>query len=88
MARADDDAGCAYGAEGPHSTVLIADEEAAAVFFRQQSCLPLDDCLYALQDTLAHVSRSALHRLFQRHGISQLPVEAQPAKAEKKKFKD
>jgi hypothetical protein len=50
--------------------------------------LPLDDCLYALQETIPHLSRSALHRLFQRHGISQLPVEATPVKAEKKKFKD
>ncbi|MDJ0368094.1 IS481 family transposase, partial [Hymenobacter sp. H14-R3] len=76
------------GPKDPHSTVLSAAEEAAAVLFRQQTCLPLDDCLYALQETIPHLSRSALHRLFQRQGISQLPVEAPPNQAEKKKFKD
>lgn len=35
--------------------------------------LPLDDCLYALQATIPHLTRSALHRSFQRHGISRLP---------------
>ena len=54
--------------------------------FRQHTQLPLDDCLYALQETLPHLSRSALHRLFQRHGISRLPA---PEPAEQKtKFKD
>lgn len=76
------------GPKDPRSTVLTAVEEAAAIFFRQQTQLPLDDCLYALQDTIPHLSRSALHRIFKRHGINQLPVEAQPAKAAKKKFKD
>ncbi len=76
------------GPKEPHSTSLSAAEEAAAVLFRQQTQLPLDDCLYALQETIPHLSRSALHRLFQRHGISQLPAESLPAKAEKKQFKD
>ena len=44
----------------------------------------LDDCLYALQDSIPHLTRSSLHRLFQRHNISRLPDEkAEP----KKKFK-
>ena len=48
--------------------------------------LPLDDCPYALQETIPPLSRSALHRLFQRHGTRRLPA---PAPAEKrKKFKD
>ena len=34
----------------------------------------LDDCLYALQVTIAHPSRSALHRCFQYYGISRLPL--------------
>ena len=34
---------------------------------------PLDDCLYALQATIPHLSRSALHRCLLRHGISRLP---------------
>jgi hypothetical protein len=58
---------------GPRSasTVLAAEQEAVAVAFRQQTQLPLDDCLYTLQDTLP--PRSALHRLFQHHGSSRLP---------------
>ena len=55
------------------STVLTPAEEAAIVLFRQQTLLPLDDCLCALQATIPHLSRSALHRCFQRHGISRLP---------------
>ncbi len=43
------------------------------VALRQHTLLPLDDCLYALQETLPHLSRSALHRCYQRHGISRLP---------------
>ena len=70
----------------PASTVLSAAEEALAVAFRQHTLLPLDDGRYALQETLPHLSRSALHRLFQRHGISRLPVP-EPA-APKKKFTD
>lgn len=36
--------------------------------------LPLDDCLYALQPTIPHLTRSALHRCLQRHGISRLQM--------------
>ena len=43
------------------------------VAFRRHTLLPLDDCLYALQASIPHLSRSALHRLFQRHDISRLP---------------
>ena len=56
------------------STVLTAEEEAIAVAFRQHTLLPLDDCRYALQQTIPHLSRSALPRCFQRHGISRLPL--------------
>jgi hypothetical protein len=35
--------------------------------------LPLDDCLYALQPSLPHLTRSSLHRCLQRHHISRLP---------------
>ena len=70
----------------PVSTVLTAEQEAGAVAFRQHTQLPLDDCLYALQETIPQLSRSALHRLFQRHGISRLPAP-EPAE-KKKKFKD
>ena len=43
------------------------------VAFRRHTLLPLDDCLYALQATIPHLTRSSLHRCLQRHGISRLP---------------
>ncbi|MDW9667263.1 hypothetical protein CN233_17825 [Sinorhizobium meliloti] len=33
---------------------------------RRQRQLPLDDCLYALQPTIPHLTRSSLHRYLQR----------------------
>ena len=74
------------GPKVPRSTVLTADEEAIAIAFRQHTLLPLDDCLYALQATIPHLTRSALHRLFQRHGISRLP-EIEGDKTAKKAYK-
>jgi transposase InsO family protein len=74
------------GPKAPHSTVLTAEEEAMAVAFRKHTLLPLDDCLYALQATIPHLTRSALHRCFQRHGISRLP-EIEGDKAAKQPFK-
>ena len=64
------------------STVLTAEEEATVVAFRKHTLLPLDDCLYALQATILHLTRSSLHRCLQRHGISRLPEVAgdKPAK--------
>ena len=70
----------------PRSTVLTVEEEAVVVAFRRHTLLPLDDCLYALQPTIAHLTRSSLHRCLQRHGVSRLPQvegEASP----KRKFK-
>ena len=74
------------GPRQPHSTVLSKQEEALVVAFRKHTLLPLDDCLYALQATIPHLTRSSLHRCLQRHGISRLP-ETQGDKAPKKKFK-
>jgi len=54
--------------------------------FRKMTLLPLDDCLYALQSSIPTLTRSALHRLFQRHGISRLP-EVDGEKPAKKQFK-
>ena len=73
------------GPKNPRSTVLSKEEEAAIVVFRKTTQLPLDDCLYTLQDHIPHLTRSSLHRCLQRHGISQLPKEE---KAPKKKFKE
>lgn len=58
------------GPKQAHSTVLSTEEEALIVAFRKHTLLPLDDCLYALQETVPHLTRSALHRCLQRHGIS------------------
>jgi transposase-like protein len=55
------------------STVLSPEEEAMIVAFRKHTLLPLDDCLYALQASIPHLTRSSLHRCFQRNGISRLP---------------
>ncbi|CAM3027377.1 IS481 family transposase ISMdi4 [Methylobacterium mesophilicum] len=61
------------GPKEPHSTVLSLEHEAVIVAFRRHTLLPLDDCLYALQTSIPHLTRSSLHRCLQRHGISRLP---------------
>ena len=57
-----------WGQKDPRSTVLSIEEEAIVVAFRKHTLLPLDDCLYA-----PRLTRSSLHRCYQRHGISRLP---------------
>lgn len=57
------------GPKDAHSTVLSLEDEAVVVAFRRHTLLPLDDCLYALQPTIPHLTRSSLHRCLQRHGI-------------------
>jgi transposase InsO family protein len=74
------------GPKDAHSTVLSIEEEAIIVAFRKHTLLPLDDCLYALQATIPHLTRSSLHRCLQRHGISRLP-EVTGDKEPKRKFK-
>ena len=74
------------GPKQARSTVLTPGEEAIIVAFRRHTLLPLDDCLYGLQPTIPHLTRSALHRCLQRHGISRLP-EIDGDKPEKKRFK-
>ncbi|KNH03430.1 integrase [Qipengyuania citrea LAMA 915] len=53
--------------------MLSIDEEAVIVAFRRHTLLALDDCLYALQASMPHLTRTSLHGFLQRHGISQLP---------------
>ena len=67
------------------SRSLTQVEEAVVVAFRVFTQLPLDDCLYSLQETIPHLTRSSLHRCLQRHELSRLPKE-KPS-PEKKKFK-
>jgi transposase InsO family protein len=61
------------GLREPRSSVLSLEDEAVIIAFRRHTLLPLDDCLYALQPSLPHLTRSSLHRCLQRHGISRLP---------------
>jgi transposase-like protein len=74
------------GPKAPKSTVLSIEEEAIIVAFRRHTLLPLDDCLYALQATIPHLTRSSLHRCLQRHDISRLP-DVGGDKQPRKKFK-
>jgi transposase InsO family protein len=76
----------ATGPKAAKSTSLSVEDEAIVVAFRRHTLLPLDDCLYALQPTIPHLTRSSLHRCLQRHGISRLP-EVQGENADKRKFK-
>ena len=75
----------AMGLKTPKSTVLTPAEEAIVVEFRRRTLLPLDDILGSLRDTIPTLSRSALHRCLQRHGLSRLP--ATEAAEERKQFK-
>jgi transposase InsO family protein len=74
------------GPKQPSSTVLSLEEEAIVIACRRHTLLPLDDCLYALQPTIPHLTRSSLHRCLKRHGISRLP-QVENESAEKRKFK-
>jgi len=56
--------------------MLSVEDEGFSVAFRKHTLLPLD-CLYALQATIPalqatipHLTRSSLHRCYQRRGIS------------------
>ena len=73
------------GPKEPRSTVLTLEEEAVIVAFRRHTLLPLDDCLYGLQPTIPHLTRSSLHRCLERHGISRLP-EVEGDKPTKQRF--
>jgi transposase InsO family protein len=74
------------GPKDARSTVLSIEDEAIIVAFRKHTLLPIDDCLYALQATIPHLTRSSLHRCLQRHGISRLP-EVEDGKGIKRRFK-
>ena len=74
------------GPKAPHSTTLSKAEEAIVVAFRRHTLLPLDDRLYARQPSIPHLTRSALHRCLQRHGISRLP-DVEGDKPKRQRFK-
>ncbi len=74
------------GPKEPASPVLTKEEEAMGMASRPPTLLPLDDRRSALQPSIPHLSRSALHRCDQRHGISRLP-DSEGNTPAKKKFK-
>ena len=76
------------GLKNAGSTVLTKEEEAIIVAFRKHTRLGLDDCLYSLIKTISNLTRSSLHRCFQRHGINRLPQLDEKKPKEKKKFKN
>jgi len=82
--RRDNTADSAMGPKS-RSTVLTPAEEAVIVEFRRRTLLPLDDVLGCLKDTIPNLTRSALHRCLQRHGISRLPAAETAEK--RKRFK-
>lgn len=86
MAQARDGRGSEDRPKDPRSTVLSEAEEAMLVSFRRHTLLPLDDCLYALQPSIPHLTRSALHRCLQRHGISRLQ-DVEGDKPKRQRFK-
>ncbi len=74
------------GLKAFYFTTLTEAEETAIVAFRRHRLLPLDDCPYALQPSIPHLTRSALHRCLQRHGISRLP-DIKGNKPKRQRFK-
>src|SRR3712207_5148706 len=61
------------GPRRPRSSVLTEVEEAVIVEPRRRTLLPLDDVRGCWREAIPTLSRSALHRCPQRHGISRLP---------------
>lgn len=74
------------GPKDAKSTVLSVEDEGIIVAFRKHTLLSLDDCLYALQATIPHRTRSSLHHCLQCHGISPLP-DVEDGKARRRNFK-
>src|SRR3954471_11849696 len=83
--------GCAMG-QVLHGSATTTEAIRRAIQHSQESLraldtlLSLDDCLYALQPTIPHLTRSSLHRCLQRHGIGRL-VDIEGDKPAKKRFK-
>jgi transposase InsO family protein len=71
------------------STTLSREEEAIAVAFRKHTLLPQSMTAFTLcRPPSKQLTRSALHRCFQRHGISRLPhLDVSGASSIRKKFR-
>ena len=72
------------GPRRPRSTVLSEAEEAIVVESRRRPLLPLDDVLGCLREAIPTLSRSALHRRWERHGISRLPRDEEKTSRRKR----
>jgi hypothetical protein len=83
VAWTDHDHRCADGAKDAeeHGTDPSRGSHRGGV--RQKTLLPLDDVLGYLKDTISSLSRSALPRCLQRHGISRRPIEEIAEKRER-----
>ena len=62
------------GPRGRASQHLSQEQEHLAIALRKQGHLSLDDLMGQLLETAPKLSRSALHRCLQRHGISRQPA--------------
>ena len=58
------------GLKNSASTVLTKNEEAMIIAFRKLTLLPLDDCLYTLQESIPHLTCSSLHWYFGRYNVN------------------
>lgn len=68
--------------------MLSIGQEAIALVFRRHRLRTLNNCPYTLQATIPHFLRSALHRCFQRHGISRLCLSEDGQSPPKRKSED
>ncbi len=66
------------GPRGRASQHLSQEQEHLAIALRKQGHLSLDDLMGQLLETAPKLSRSALHRCLQRHGISRQPATHLP----------
>ncbi|SFD82896.1 Transposase and inactivated derivatives, IS30 family [Thiohalospira halophila DSM 15071] len=65
-------------------TTLTPEQEAVVVALRRTLWLSLEDMLAVTREFLnENASRSAVHRLLKRHGISTMPTEAKPRRPSK-----
>ena len=77
---------CQLAPEKPNPRFCHPKKRLLLLLFESIHCCHWIDCLYALQPTIPHLTRSSLHRCLQRHGISRIP-DVDGDKPAKKKFK-
>jgi transposase len=60
------------GQKNPRPKVLTLKDEAIILAYRWRTRLSLDDCLERLRRLMPQLSRSALHRCLERHGLGKI----------------